>query len=455
MSVAQRVGAALRIRPGMTLPLLVAALVGVMAITAVATGLRALPTVTLIAVGSLAALVCVRWPLFGLLGLVVLIPIEEVGAIPGFGTLSRLAGLLFAVTYALPRLTSIRVSAMPFAGWAFLALAIASMAWAVDPATSWSGLPTLIQLFVVAVLIADYVSRQPAITRPIIVAYSISAAGTALLGIGSYLTGIGIGSRAAAIEGQNPAQFAAVLLPAFAFGFNEAVNGGRRMAGGVIALLTLVAIVVSGTRAGWVALAVVPLLVIPNLSPRRIAAAVSAVALLAVLTLQLPGVSDLVAERTGNAISTGGAGRADIWSVGLVIYESSPVLGVGYGNFPVAYTAEVVRDAGITSAYTSTGRAPHNIVIGTLAELGPFGVVLLGLLLVPFALRRGWGPDATAIRAAMASLLTMALFLDIVGNRKQVWLVLGLAAGLTWVARHRAATAEAAARLPDGGRPAG
>jgi hypothetical protein len=41
------------------------------------------------------------------------------------------------------------------------------------------------------------------------------------------------------------------------------------------------------------------------------------------------------------------------------------------------------------------------------------------------------------IQAALVSLMTLALFLDIVSNRKQVWLVIGIAAGLAYIARHR------------------
>ena len=44
-------------------------------------------------------------------------------------------------------------------------------------------------------------------------------------------------------------------------------------------------------------------------------------------------------------------------------------------------------------------------------------------------------PQGTTVQAALASLVTMALFLDIVANRKQVWLVIGLAAGLAYLAR--------------------
>ena len=78
-------------------------------------------------------------------------------------------------------------------------------------------------------------------------------------------------------------------------------------------------------------------------------------------------------------------------------------------------------------------------MVGTLAELGPVGLVLLGLFLLPLLVNRGWGPEAATVRASIAALLVNALFLDLVGDRKQVWLMIGLAAGLQYVARRQAA----------------
>jgi O-antigen ligase len=158
--------------------------------------------------------------------------------------------------------------------------------------------------------------------------------------------------------------------------------------------------------------------------------------LIGLVTLQIPGVSNLLIQRAGTAVVTGGSGRTDIWSVGVTIFWSKPVLGVGYANFPVAYTSDAVQASDVTFGFAEgQGIGPHNIVVGTLIELGPIGLVLLALFLLPLVLQRGWGPDAATVQAALASLLILALFLDILANRKQVWLVIGLAAGLAYVRR--------------------
>jgi O-antigen ligase len=417
--------------------------VGLAALAAVVAGAARLGVLPL-AVGALliafGTVICLRWPLLALAAFVALIPIEEVFLIDGVGTLSRFAGILFAVTYGARRIGRLELGVMPPAAWAFLLWAIASLGWAIDPTTSWAELSTLLQLFVIAILIADLVVQQPTVVRPVLWIYSLSAAATALVGILTFIGfGPGADARAAAIQGQNPAQFAAVLLPALVFGTYEALERERRVLGAAIALLTTAGIIVSGTRGAWLSIAVVvAIFVLPRLEFRRQVAAVGLILVIGIATLQIPGVGQLLADRAGTAVTTGGSGRTDIWSVGATIYWSHPLFGVGYANFPVAYTSDAVAASNVTFGFAQgQGIGPHNVAIGTLIELGPIGLLTLALFLLPLVLRRGWGPDAATVQAALASLLVLALFLDIVGNRKQVWLIIGLAAGLAYIKRKR------------------
>ena len=442
-----RIGDVLHLGPRATWAIGLTGLVGVMSVSAMATRLGMLPATLAVILAAVVTSVSFRWPLLTLALFAAFIPIEQVLLIDGIGTISRLAAILFAVTYGLPRLGNIVLGAMPRAGWAYLAWATLSLGWAIKPEAAWAELPTLLQLFLVAVLVADFVGRRPEIVRPVLWVYSVSAAATALIGIESYLTRGLADARAVAIAGQDPAQFAGVLLPALFFGLSEILGGRRRIPGGVVALLTSIGVIVSGTRGAWFAVGVVVLLfILPRLTVRRRIAAMVIVLVLLGSAYQIPGVADLIAERSANALSTGGAGRTDIWSVAATIYQSAPVLGVGFANFPIAYTPDAVAAAGITSGYRLAGYGPHNVVVGTLVELGPLGLVLLASFLLPLVLRRGWGPDAAVVQAALASLLGLALFLDILANRKQVWLVIGIAAGLAYVARARR---QQAARQPE------
>jgi exopolysaccharide production protein ExoQ len=384
--------------------------------------------------------------LLPLFAFVALIPLEEAVLVGGVATLSRGAAVVFALLYAVPRMGRLTVRAMPLAAWAYLEWAILSTIWSISASAALGELATLLQLFAIAVLVADVIVRDPSLVRPLLWTYSISASFTAALGILAFMGGNRVANdRVAGLSGQDPAHFAALLLPAFIFCTFELLHGRRPYLSLPVSLLSLGAILLSGTRGAWVSIvAVLAVFVFPALELRRKIAAVVLLLVVSGAVLQIPdGVSNLILDRVATAGSSGGAGRTDIWAVGLVIFETSPVIGVGYANFPVAYTPQLVTEAGVgfnQGAY----RAPHNLVISTSAELGLVGLVLLGLFLVPLVLRRGWGPDAQVVRAILAALMVDGLFLDLFGNRKQVWLIIGIAVGLAFLARRAESADEAA-----------
>jgi O-antigen ligase len=432
-----RIGDAFDLGPNAARLMTLLGLIGGVAIAALATRQGVLILVLALALGGIATIVGIRWPLLPLMLFAALIPIEQVVIVEGLGTISRLAGILFAVCYGVPRLGQLSLRAMPPAAWAFLAWALVSLGWAIDPETTLPHLVTLAQLFVIAALIADFVVHRPAIVRPVLWVYSLSAAATALIGIQFYIAQGLSSTRAVAIADQDPAFYAAVLVPALFFGLYEVLRGDHRIAGGIVALLTTAGVVVSGTRGAWVACAIAfALFILPQLTPRgRLAAVAMGVAFL-VAAYQIPGVADMVAERTSSALSTGGAGRTDIWSAAATIYGSSPVFGVGYANFTVAYTSDVVRASNVLF-YLYEGANSHNVVVGTLVELGPLGLLILIAFVGSLVLRRGYGVDAPRVQAMLASLLTVSIFVDIFGNQKQVWLLIGCAAGLVFLAQER------------------
>ena len=376
---------------------------------------------------------------------VALIPIEDALLVGGVGTLSRGAAVVFALLYAAPRIGQLTIRAMPLAAWAYLEWAILSAVWSVNSNVALYELSTLVQLFAIAVLVADVIVHEPSLVRPLLWTYSISASITGALGILAFIEGNRGRTTASppwraricplrrapdaglpVLHVRAPARPAALPQP----GGDPAQPGG---------------IILSGTRGAWVSiLFVLAVFVLPALELRRKIAAVLLLVLVFGAVLQLPGVSNLLTDRVATAEASGGAGRTDIWSVGLVIFETSPVIGVGFANFPVAYTPQLVMEAGVgfnQGAY----RAPHNLIISTSAELGLVGLVLLGLFLVPLVLRRGWGPDAQMVRAILAAFMVDSLFLDLFANRKQVWLIIGIAAGLAFLARRAESADEGAA----------
>jgi O-antigen ligase len=319
-----------------------------------------------------------------------------------------------------------------------------SATWALDRTVTFAALGTLVQLFLIAVLVADAVVRRPTMIRPLLWAYSISAALVAVYATVQYFSGGISGDRVAAFADQDVAQFAAILLPAIVFATFELLAGRRAVLSAGVAGICMIAVLLSGTRGAWLGLAVVFLLfVVPRLwtvvssggAPRVIAVVLGGIVAIGIVS-QIPGVADQIIRRADLAVPTGGAGRTDIWTVGLNIYGTSPVVGVGYGNFPVAFTPELVRESSDIADDVGSARGPHSIIVGTLGELGIVGLVLLGAFILPLVGRRGWGPDAGVVQATLVTLMTAALFLDVL-NRKQVWLVIGIAGGLAFMDRVR------------------
>jgi O-antigen ligase len=391
------------------------------------------------AVAAVGVLASMRWPLLPLYAMVALIPIEEAVVFGEFGSLSRYMEILFIVVYAVPRLGRLTISAMPAAGWGFVIWATLSLAWAINPTGTLDTLPILWLLFAMALIVAAAVVERPAIVRRILWVYSLSAAVTAVIGIADYLQGTLVApDRISAIQGQDPAHYAALLLPALVFSLFELMNGRMVPIAAAIAFVSTLGIIVSGTRGAWVAAAVVGgLYLFPRLGPGRRILAVMLLLGLGAASLQVPGVSSLIADRADDAISSGGAGRTDIWTVGLLIYESAPLTGVGYSDFPDAYTPERVRSSSVETIapWRPAFRDPHNLVIGTAGELGIVGLIVLISFLAPLLVRPGWGPEANVVQASLASLVVVAMFLDLF-LRKEIWLMIGLACGLAWLARH-------------------
>jgi exopolysaccharide production protein ExoQ len=282
----------------------------------IAIRLGQLPLATGLTSAFVLFLLSLRWPLLPLFLLVALVPVEDAINVAGVGTLSKTVGILFAVVYGVPRLGRLTIQATPTAAWAYLGWAVLSLFWALDPNVAQAQLQTLVQLFAVAVLVADVVVHDAALIRPLLWVYTLSAALTACIGVAGYGSGLTVDSgRVAALAGQDPAQFAALLLPALVFSLYELVQGRRLLTSGAVAMVCTIAIVLSGTRGAWVAaVVVVVVFIIPRLRPRRRVAAVMVVLSFLAVALQVPGAADLVGQRTALAAATGGAGRTDIWA---------------------------------------------------------------------------------------------------------------------------------------------
>lgn len=385
-----------------------------------------------------------RYPTLALCAYAATVPLETV-QIEGLTTISRAVGGAFFVGYVLAN-RGIRLDAVRVSAWSFVGLATMSVLWSVGQDETIASLMTLLQLLAITVIVADAISRDPALVRPVLWSYAAAATATSMLAIAAYATNRTslISDRAGAFAEQDVAQFAALVVPALVFLIVQAATGDRRVLAGIATILCGMAVLLSGTRGAWLAVAAALLLaVVPRLRPTQVVAVVVLVCLVAVGVSQLPGFADALVGRVGSAVETGGAGRLDIWAVAFSIFTSNPIVGVGYAAFPVAFTADVIRAAaipGLDTAVLSSGRGSHSLLLATAVELGALGLLALAWM-VWDVLRPGITRFGAVVQAMLVAVMVQAMFLDVLG-RKQVWLIFGLAFGLNFARRRAQGAAE-------------
>ncbi|TPG67106.1 O-antigen ligase family protein [Hymenobacter nivis] len=120
---------------------------------------------------------------------------------------------------------------------------------------------------------------------------------------------------------------------------------------------------------------------------------------------ELGSVSDFTPANESNAE------RLNRWKYGLVMYQQTPVLGIGPGTFPDRYLDFMTRTTAHdrrhpTFFYTTFRRMNvHNLYLGWLIEAGALGL-LTGLLVLGYAvvrqLRRVWHGERSALDVGLA-----------------------------------------------------
>lgn len=167
--------------------------------------------------------------------------------------------------------------------------------------------------------------------------------------------------------------------------------------------LLLGAVLISGMRAGWLAMALVLIaymVLVARRDNRPPPRAVLTLPLVAVAVLGLSYLaSPLLQERidvsrafalgTGQALDTSSKERIPIFRAALEMYRDHPVNGVGVRGYPYTYIA--YAEPGDIHVAKSDGRYAashaHNIVLEVMADTGTLGLAGLILAFV-FAVRR-------------------------------------------------------------------
>jgi O-antigen ligase len=421
---------------GMTASVIVACMVASLVTSGIATSMDALGLLLVALVAGAALAIAIVRPELLFYAYCVAIPFNFALPPGPAGTVARITGLVFFLGYLVRRPGALRPGAIPLLGWLFIGWTLASGLWAIDAGAAFSTWLSVAQLFAITVLIASLVATRPEVVGNALWCYTISATLTGVAGILFYLQGATSSfGRGTGFADQDPALFASLILPAAVFLMGEVQSRARGPFLRSVALMGLVicvaALAVSGTRSAWVGILVATGAWLLLQRERRQLIAVGALVLgVVILVVAVPGAEGFLLGRAGSSVSSGGSGRTDIWMVGISILASAPLLGVGFGNFPVAFTPYAITQApgSAVGGALVAGRAPHNVLLGVSVETGIVGGALLAAFCAT-ALLRCVGERGNVIRVALISLLVQSMFLDIL-QQKQLWLFLALAFGL-------------------------
>lgn len=135
-------------------------------------------------------------------------------------------------------------------------------------------------------------------------------------------------------------------------------------------------------------------------APVLIASAVVAVLLINPETrVNEVSAADNAGPGSGHLLSAGGSNRGRYWEAALDAYASSPVTGVGAGNFGLYWNAHPELALALVNA--------HSLYLETLAELGIVGLLLVLGFLATAAIA-GWRSRAAPGGEAAAALAVLA-----------------------------------------------
>lgn len=389
-------------------------------------------------VGPIAVYTALAAPLvFPFALFIVLVPFDNLLGLSSFGTLTKLVAIASgaALVLYLVRTRRVTLPDRSILWWAgYLLWVVCSLLWAIDAPYGASRLATLAELmtlfFAVSLMPMDRAKLGWIVG-------TIIASGVLAGAYGAYIFHSGIdvskNGRLFLANAQtliDPNQFAAALILPVCLTIVAAVSV-RRWSVRLMLLAALLilggGIAIAGSRGSLLALAVAFVYLLVRSRKRLALAAVVFTGVGAALAMY-----SNVFFRFSNAIASGGAGRTNIWKVGLAAFASHPLFGYGYGNFPYAFDRAFAQVS--ETYYTRWHRDPHDIIVSTAVELGVVGVVLLlGVWWKQARSLRFIGPTHSlyslrlSIEAAMIGMFVASIFLDTL-TTKYFWLLFMLTA---------------------------
>lgn len=371
----------------------------------------------------------VTWPLLWLL--VFTIPWEKSLMVPGVGTITRLIGLLAAVSVVAvvilrgrPRSPNAALVAMAL----FVLWSAATYGWSLDPDATADRAATLLQLLIMAWLVWE-LCRTPARQKLLIAAYACGAAVSSLLTLSRYVRGLETYYRRYAASGFEPNDLGLTLalsIPLTLY-LSRQASGALRLVWSLLAALAIAAVLVSGSRTAFLASCLAFLFLAwtwrgASGSWRLLSTALLVLLVAGAFHLAPPRARQRIAALPQEVAQGTFHGRTQIWKAGVKVFRTRPIRGVGAGAYP-----ESVRPRLGVPGRPGHRYVAHNTYLSVLVECGLVGFALFALaggLLVVYV----WllPPLERALWAVMLLVCGTGLFTLTWEHRKPVWLIAAL-----------------------------
>jgi len=157
---------------------------------------------------------------------------------------------------------------------------------------------------------------------------------------------------------------------AFAVGFVVFPWGKReRLVASVVLVLVLVAMILTLSRAGYLAMAVLAVALVLNLQSRRLRWwVVAGLAVVALVVLEVPFINQRIVT-----IGSSAGLRSSIYGQALRMLSERPIFGAGIGGFPI-------RVAPFRPGTQEIELYPHDIWLTTWSEVGLLGVIVFAVI---------------------------------------------------------------------------
>ncbi len=383
------------------------------------------------------AFLAVRYPLIFPFGLyLALVPFDSILQLSSGVTITRLAALATAAAL-ITRIVVLRQWSVPgksFYAWTFFVFyAMVTLFWTPDMPEVGIVTQQVVQLFLIMAILSFYSPGRLEFNGALTCIIA-SGVGAAAYGIKLYESGSFSASHRLVLgtEGGvaiDPNYFASSFIIPLGFAMSAAFslrNPWLRVLGALSALAMIGGVLISGSRGGFIAAAIVFGYFIVR-SRHKVLASLGGLVALS-LTAFFPTVWQRFADDPSSAGS--GSGRTFIWHTGLQTLSNHWLFGTGIGSFQNVYDQSLLASG--QAVFQGWHRPSHNVLVGTVTEFGIIGLVaMLSAFYLSFRQTRKilrtsdiyW--MRAGIESALLGLTVQAFFIDIL-IIKYYWLAYAL-----------------------------